>query len=247
MIMKNVTLIYLLAACLTSVSTKVLAQSPIQNGSTEIKTVQGVCYNTKEELRIKYEELSKDRDFEKLIRDLQNKGWYKQYADNASFGLTANVEDANGHYLYNGKFFVFDFSNEKKGPRASLIWKEIHQDNKRTVYKAYIIMPNNEKDFFKALESYRSEEYYINSDHQVDTAHSWGKCFSKCAQDHCNIWCLNSVGVCAEVAKDLLVGTLGFATAPAVASFFLCSAISCTGCFAVCLFECENNNPQQKK
>ncbi len=210
---------------ITIMSTSLYAQEDCNNNSIQ----QLKVFNSKE-MDAKWKEFSADAGFKNLFSEVTKKGFSKMDIEGTYWGFTGKTQQENK--IVDAVFCAYDFISKDKTQSCSMIWRKIGND----IYKAYIIFPSAQKDFFTAVEN--SQEWFAGSNNEIQVAHSWKTCFRKCTLKSCPGWCLAAVPVCAAVPAAIAVATGGIGLGPAIGIFAACAGISCATCMAICMIGC---------
>lgn len=234
----NLSFAWLLVALVCWLPNRAVAQNPLKMEQFSPK-----------EMEMMWARFEKDAGWSAIVKDVAGKKFQRVKHEKASWGF-------KGTLMRNGKevdvlFCAFDFYNpaSKAGQGCSMIWRKVGDE----VYKAYLIFPDGEKDFDKALEG--SVEWFADEKGGIQKANSWGKCFRKCVKgsnkvvvdikgnkfsvpDGCSSGCLASIAVCGG-ATAILAAVTGGVTFPAAAIMFgVCAGVSCGTCIGICALGC---------
>ncbi|HTR29666.1 MAG TPA: hypothetical protein VMH27_10375 [Puia sp.] len=209
-----------------------------------------------EQLKSHWEKFTADPGFSALLQDAKSKGFTQIQNDKAMYGYQGTITDGNGkeHEVI---FCAYDFYNPKaeKGQGCSMIWKRV--DGR--LYKAYLIFPEGEKDFSKAMAG--AMEWYADEEGKVQRAHSWGSCFLKCVQTDgkapgidvdikngkvniggttytltCSTSCFVGAIVCTAAAGA--VAASGAGVPFAIGMMAVCAGLTCAPCLTMCAIGC---------
>jgi hypothetical protein len=197
-----------------------------------------------------WDQFGKDQGWAAINKDVATKKFQRIKHEKASWGFKGSRKNAKGQ-MEDVLFCAFDFynPNSKKGQGCSMIWRKVGD----VTYKAYLIFPDGEKDFDKALEA--SLEWFADEKGQIQKASSWGRCFRRCTRSNdrttvdsngtrfsvpsgCGAGCLASVAVCGGATAILAVVTGGVTFPVAALAFGLCAGLSCGACFVACAVGC---------
>ena len=211
---------------------------------------------TPAQMKANWVKFNQDPAFAALLKDAHSKGFYQILREDASWGYEGELTDANGrkqHVL----FCAYDFYNPKaeKGQGCSMIWKKVGD----RLYRAYLIFPEGEKDFDKAMSG--AMEWFAEDDAKVQRAHSWGTCFLKCVHTdgtapglsvdikngkllvgpstfkiNCSTACFAGAIVCSGVAAAVAASGVGVPFA--IAELAVCTGVTCAPCLAACAIGC---------
>lgn len=197
-----------------------------------------------------WDRFSKDQGWAAINKDVASKKFQRVKHEKASWGFKGSVKNAKGQ-MEDVMFCAFDFynPNSKNGQGCSMIWRKAGNET----YKAYLIFPEGEKNFDKALEA--SVEWFADEKGQIQKANSWGKCFRTCVVSNakvmvdvngtkfnvpasCGSGCLASIAVCGGATAILAAATGGVGFLGAAAVFGICAGVSCGSCIAICALGC---------
>jgi hypothetical protein len=229
------------------------------NAQTPVQKTDNFPSFTSAQLKQKWQAFQKDKAFATLLDEVKKKEFKQAEYENAQWGYEGEFTDKSGksHKLL---FCIYDFIKTGKDNKViqncSMLWRKVDD----SIYKAYVILPEGEKNMEKALEA--SDEWYAN-EKGIQKAHSWGKCFRKCAQTggtapgldsdikngklkvggktytiSCPGFCMFSAA-CAATA--LTVGVALSETGVGLAAAIIVAAacgLPCSSCFAMCAIGC---------
>jgi hypothetical protein len=211
---------------------------------------------TPEQMKANWAKFTQDEGFANLFKDATGKGFEKMTNESAMWGYQGVFKDENGKEQ-NVLFCAYDFHNPKapKGQGCSMIWKKVGN----RLYKAYLIFPEGEKDFDKAMKG--AMEWTVSDDNKVERAHSWGTCFLACVHTNgtapninsdikngklivgggsfkinCTTSCFAGAIVCAAAAGA--VAATGAGVPFAIAILATCAGLTCAPCLATCAIGC---------
>lgn len=211
------------------------------------------------QLKTKWAEFQKDKSFSLLQSEVARKGFKRAESEKSQWGFEGEMIDRSGK-SQKVLFCVYDFvkPGKAKGSKqtCSMIWRKVGD----SVYKAYVVLPEGEKNIEKALDA--SEEWYADAK-GIHKANSWGKCFKKCVQTggkapnidvdikngklkvggktytiSCPGFCMFSAA-CAAVAvtTGIALSETGVGLAAAIIVAAACGA-PCASCFGMCAVGC---------
>jgi hypothetical protein len=222
------------------------------------KTLHDAPSLSEKQLAAYWERFTKERDFQALMKDVNQKGFERINAKEAAWGVEGEFIDGKGNsspFL----FCVYDFYHpkSKQGQGCSMIYKRM--GNK--TYKAYIVFPEGEKDAQKAMAN--AKEWFVDAKANVQLANSFSKCFPKCVAtggktpgldaDIVNgkvriggktytISCLGicgfSTALCTTAITAIVLATGGIGVPVAVALLVGCAG-PCATCMALCAIGCS--------
>jgi hypothetical protein len=211
---------------------------------------------TAAQMRANFAKFTQDAAFGALYKDARSKGFQQIIREDAMWGYEGVVTDAQGkeQKIF---FCAYDFYNPKasNGQGCSMIWKKVGD----RLYRAYLIFPEGEKDFDKAMSG--AMEWFAEDDGKVQRAHSWGTCFLKCVHTNgtapglsvdikngkllvgtstfkinCATACFTGAIVCSGVAAVVAASTVGVPFA--IAELAVCTGVTCAPCLAACAIGC---------
>ncbi len=180
-----------------------------------------------------WDQFGKDQGWAAINKDVATKKFQRIKHEKASWGFKGSRKNAKGQ-MEDVIFCAFDFynPNSKNGQGCSMIWRKVGGET----YKAYLIFPDGEKDFDKALEA--SLEWFADEKGQIQKANSWGRCFRRCNRSICGPGCLASIAVCGGATAILAVATGGLGVPGAAIVFGICAGYGCGFCMAGCAVGC---------
>jgi hypothetical protein len=211
---------------------------------------------TPAQMRANWEKFSKDEGFSALLKDAKTKGFMQVINEKAMYGYEGVSKDENGKEQP-VLFCAYDLYNPKaaKGQGCSMVWKKVGN----RVYKAYLIFPEGERDFDKAMGG--AMEWYADDNAKIQRAHSWGTCFAKCVKTDgkapgldvdikngkvkiggstytltCTTACFTGAIACSAVAG--IVAASGAGVPFAIGLLLTCAGLSCAPCAALCAIGC---------
>ena len=196
---------------------------------------------------------TKDKGFVELLKQVEAKGFKR--IEQSSWGFKGVIRNIATGKAEDVMFCAFDFYSpsaisQKTFQTCSMIWRKVGAD----VYKAYIVFPKGVSDRQKGFEG--AEEWFADANATVQKAHSFNKCFNNCinggrhsvsvttkygsmkATADCKSQCITGVIACGGVTTILQIASGGLGTPLLIATFGICSGITCGQCFAMCAIGC---------
>jgi hypothetical protein len=240
-------------ATLIAVSMVLLNLTSFAQGGENTKKIEAF---TPAQMKANWVKFNQDAGFAALLKDARSKGFQQILNENAMWGYEGVLKDAEGKEQ-NVLFCAYDFYNPKapKGQGCTMIWKKVGT----RLYRAYLIFPEGEKDFDKAMNG--AMEWFAEDDAKVQRAHSWGTCFIKCIHTNgtapglsvdikngklvvggstfkinCSTSCFAGAIVCTGIAGAIAASGVGVPFA--IAELAVCAGLTCAPCMATCAIGC---------
>jgi len=189
-------------------------------------------------LESKWDTYVKNPGFKALLEEVKSQGFTRiEKNDKTAWGFKADfVSDAElGTSPQEAEVCAFDFYKKTPGggQLCSMLWRKVGG----TIYKAYIIFPEGEKDAARSFE--KSIEYYADENNKIQRAHSFGKCWAKCIFKRFSATnCAGAIVACGAAAAGLTALGLGITTPVALGIFGACAGIACLYPLAICAAYC---------
>jgi hypothetical protein len=176
--------------------------------------------------------------FKALLNEVKAKGFKRlEKNDKMSWGFSADIisDTELSTSPQQSEVCAFDFYKKTAtGVQfCSMLWRKVGG----TVYKAYVIFPEGEKDFSTAFE--KSIEYYADDNNKIQKAHSFGRCWSRCLDRRfSSSKCAGAIVGCGAAAAGLVGLGIGVTTPIALGVFGVCAGITCLFPLASCAARC---------
>lgn len=189
-------------------------------------------------LEKKWESYTKDAGFKVLLDQVKKEGFIRiEKNEKTAWGFEASYtsDTVLGVSAQPAEVCSFDFYKKTaKGVQmCSMVWRKVGG----TVYKAYIIFPEGEKDFEKAME--KSLEYYVDENNKIVKANSFGKCWAKCVFKRFKATnCAAAMAACGGAAAGVAAAGIGVTTPIALGIFGACAGVFCLAPLAICAAYC---------
>jgi len=191
-----------------------------------------------EVLEKKWDTYIKDPGFKALLDEVKSQGFIRiAKNEKAAWGFDAKFisDTLLGTSQQEAEICSFDFyrKTEKDVQMFTMVWRKVGG----TVYKAYILFPEGEKNIETALN--RSTEFYADENNKIQKAHSFGKCWAKCVFKRFNaVACTGAMAACGGAAAALTVAGIGVTTPTALGIFGACAGVFCLAPLAICAAYC---------
>ena len=221
---------FVICALLATISLKTTAQDctgKITNHKQfDIKTLES-----------KWTTYTRNPGFKILLDDVKRQGFTRiENNERTAWGFDADFTiDPALSSPQDTEICAFDFYKKTStGVQfCSMLWKKVGG----TLYRAYIIFPEGEKDVAKAFE--KSQEFFVDENNKIQKAKSFGRCWSRCLDKRfSSANCAGAMVVCGAAAGGLVLAGIGVTTPIALGAFAFCAGITCLFPLATCAAAC---------